>query len=457
MTRDEHPRSQDDSEQSGQRVRSDRRAFLAAAGAIGTTALAGCAAVPPGTPTYDKTQNEFSPDIPPYDRTYPDDPEITMFRRGLRRLGYYPDTTVPDAVEVNWQLPVNYIGHTAAKSSPIVTPDGENVIIAADTGRVHAVSTTGEHRWVAETGATNLGIHGTPTIVDGVAYIGGYDGHLYAINVHTGEYVWHTHRRELDWAIAIGSSPAYLDGILYLMAEYNHPPSGAMWAIDAETGTPLESDHRPVGMPHPSMAIDPETERMVSGSNDGVCYCWEFPSLEPVWEFQTDGEIKGTPPVYEGKTFVGSWDGTFYCLALEDGEELWTFDTGQVVMSNPGVDPEAGVVYVGSDDRQIHALDTETGEQLWSQNVGGSVIGSLTVTPDAVLVGSYDTHMYALEADTGDVRWRVGGNGHATSEVAIHDGRLYYAERGDISGYWDDDDEETVNAPGHAYCLVSDE
>jgi hypothetical protein len=65
--------------------------------------------------------------------------------------------------------------------------------------------------------------------------------------------------------------------------------------------------------------------------------------------------------------------------------------------------------------------------------------------------------LYALEKDTGEVRWTVAGNGHATSEPVPHDGRIYYAERAEVSGHWDDDEETVVEAPGHAYCLVPDE
>ena len=121
-------------------------------------------------------------------------------------------------------------------------------------------------------------------------------------------------------------------------------------------------------------------------------------------------------------------------------------------MSNPGVDPEAGVVYVGSADRHVHALDAETGEQLWSRNVFGTVLGSLTVTPECVLVGSYDGHLYALEKATGEVRWRVGGVGHATSEAVPHRGNVYYAERGRFSNYWTDE-ETVVEERGRVYGL----
>jgi outer membrane protein assembly factor BamB len=430
-----------------------RRKALAGLGAVGAAGGVGWARL---RTRYDRTQADFEPTIPPYDERYPRS-DLTTFRRGMRRLGYYPDAVVPDSVELEWSMPVNGIGHTAAKSSPRPTPEGDRVLIPSDTGKLHAVRPDGEELWSVETGASrSLGFHGTPLILDGTAYIGGYDGSMYAYDVETGRRVWKTSNWRLHGAIAIGSSPAYWDGILYVVAEYNYPwqePSGTMWALDAATGQPLWHDSRLWGMPHPSTSIDPATERMVTGSNDGVCYCWEFPSLEPAWEFQTGAEIKGTIPLYEGGAFVGSWDGHFYRLDLEDGSEEWSFETGQIIMSNPGIDPDAGVVYVGSDDDHVYALDAETGEELWATNVGGTVLGSLTVTAESILVGSYDTHLYALDKATGDVRWRFECIGHVTSEAVPHEGRILFAERGDISGYWGDG-EQVLHEMGRAYSLV---
>ncbi len=436
---------------------SDRRVFsrrrllagfaTAAFGGLGWSRLRG---------TYDRSQSDFDPEILPYDQTYPDD-ETTMFRGGLRRLGYYPDAVVPDAVEIEWSIPINGIGHSAAKSSPLPSPDGETVLIPSDTGTLHAVAPDGDRLWSTTTTASlSYGFHGTPLIVGGTAYLGGYDGSMYAFDIETGERVWKTSLLRLGGSIAIGSSPAYWDGVVYVVAEYNYPwqpPSGTMWALDASTGQPLWHDSRLWGMPHPSTAIDPATQRMITGSNDGKVYCWEFPSLDPAWEFRTGAEIKGTIPTYDGGAFVGSWDGHFYRVDLEEGTETWSFETGEVIMSNPGIDPDSGTVYFGGDDWRVYALDTETGEQLWSTDVGGNVIGSLSVTADSVLVGSYDTHLYALDKTTGAIRWRVAGNGHVTSEAVPHEGRIFFAERGDISGYWGEGP-EVLHAKGNAYSLV---
>ncbi len=57
----------------------------------------------------------------------------------------------------------------------------------------------------------------------------GYDGALYAVDVEAGELTWRTGAREFGGSIAIGSSPAYIDGALYILAEYSNPASGALW------------------------------------------------------------------------------------------------------------------------------------------------------------------------------------------------------------------------------------
>ncbi len=401
----------------------------------------------------ERDQDSFDPPHLAADETYP--PEMaTMFRGGTRRLGYYPEETVPESVAVNWAMPVNYIGHTAAKSSPLLTPAGDTIVIPSDTGSLYGMTPNGEQRWSRETGAArSLGFHGTPAIVDGVAYLGGYDGDVYAFDPETGDEIWHTSGSDLEDAAAIGSSPVYWDGVVYVLAEYVDPEAGTLWALEADSGEPLWSDDRLVGMPHPSTAIDPVHERIVTGSNDGLCYCWEFPSMEFLWSVETDRDVKGTIPTYDGAAFIGSWDGTFRRASLEDGTEEWIYDIGSMIMSNPGIDPERNRVYVGAHDHQVHALDAETGSVDWTTHVGGRVIGSLTVTPDAVLVGSYDSNLYALEPETGSVRWRVENRGHVTSEPVPRDGRIYYTERADIANTFSDGDEE-LQAPGHAYCLV---
>ncbi|MHB9287490.1 PQQ-binding-like beta-propeller repeat protein [Halobacteriales archaeon Cl-PHB] len=406
-----------------------RRQFLRASGGAAALALAGCAARPP-TATYD---------LDPLAATTLDERAHTQFQGGLRNQGYV-DRSIPNEVTVDWRLPVNRGDHTAAKSTPVATPDGD-LVICGDTGTVRRVTPEKEVRWTAEVDPTTRGIHGTPAIANGSVYVGAYDGALYAFDLESGRREW---RRPLG--DAIGSSPVYYNGVVYIAVEY-HLPSGSVAAVDAATGALEWMDGRPTNHPHSTIGLSLEAGRLVVGSNDGYCYAWTFPGLERAWTFETDADarrndIKGPVTIHDGVAIFGSWDGYVYGVDLADGSEVWRFETGDEVMSGPAVGPD-GTVYVGSHDYNVYALDAASGDKQWETFVGGYVIGSLTATPNHVLAGSYDRKLYALDRDDGDVAWTTEGEGVATSAALVTDDAVYYAERRSQEG-----------DPGTLYRLV---
>lgn len=399
-----------------------RRRYLRGVGAGTAALLAGCVGF---------TDEAFDP----LASTALDETAETQFRRGLHNRGYV-DATVPEAVEVDWTMPVNRGEHTAAKSTPVAVggTDSSDVVVAGDTGTVRRVSADGEVVWSADVEPTTRGIHGTPAVANGTVYVGAYDGAMYAFDVGTGDRRWRTGIGD-----AIGSSPVYLDGVVYIAVEYA-TPSGSVAALDAESGEVRWIDRQPTDHPHSTVAIDRGVGRLVVGSNDGVCYAWTFPGLERAWTFETDGAIKGPIATYDGLAVFGSWDHGVYGVDLEDGTEVWSFAAEEDVMSGPAVAHDT--VYVGSHDARLYALDGSTGEERWRFQAGGWIIGSVTATREHVLAGAYDARMYAIEAATGEGRWSVEGRGHATSAVLLDEGALYYAERA------------TEAEPGLLYRLV---
>jgi len=400
-----------------------RRRYLRSVGAGTAALIAGCVT---------SADEEFDP----LASTSLDGTAATQFRRGLRNRGYV-DATVPDAVEVDWTMPINRGEHTAAKSSPVAVggTDSSDIVIAGDTGTVRRVSADGTVRWSTDVEPTTRGIHGTPAVANGTVYVGAYDGAMYALDVGTGERQWRTGIGD-----AIGSSPVYVNGVVYIAVEYDDP-SGSVAALDAGTGDVRWIDRRPTDHPHSTVAIDREAGRLVVGSNDGVCYAWTFPGLERAWTFGTDGAIKGPVATHDGIAVFGSWDSQVYGVDLEDGTEVWSFAADEDVMSGPAVAHD-GTVYIGSHDARLYALDAVSGAEKWRFQAGGWIIGSVTATREHVLAGAYDARMYALDASTGGETWSVEGRGHATSAVLVDDGALYYAERA------------TEEEPGLLYRLV---
>jgi outer membrane protein assembly factor BamB len=391
-----------------------RRAFLRASGAAGLCLTAGCVGRLPsvgGRPAIDA-------DGLPASAT-----ADAQFRGGLRRQGVFPEATIPDEPSVEWTLrDVNTGEHTAAKASPVVTPEGD-IVVPGDSGFLWRVTPEGNVVWRTRVTDASRGMHGTPVVANGAVYIGAYDGAFYAFDLETGERFW---RRKLG--DAIGSSPGYHDGTIYIAVEYAGP-NGSMFGLDAVTGRTTWVDRRPADHPHSTCAIDREAGRLLVGSNDGHLYAWTYPGLEFVWSFPTGRPIKGPIATGRGLAFFGSWDRTVYAVDLDDGREAWSVDADGLVMTGPSVEPQTGTVYAGSHDSNLYALDLETGEERWRSATDGALIGCPTVTSEHVLVGSYDRHCYAIEKATGRHRWSVEGVGRVTSTPLVHDGAVYFTDR----------------------------
>lgn len=346
----------------------------------------------------------------------------TLFRGDLQRRGYYPDATVPATVDMAWRIAdVNPGEHTAAKASPVVAPSGD-LIVPGDDGRVSAVTPSGDVRWSSTTEPSARGIHGTPVIANDTVYVGAYDGALYAFDLTTGDREWRTKLGD-----AIGSSPAYHDGILYIPVEF-YAPSGSLYAVSAATGAVIAEDDRPTNHPHSTSAIAVDAGKLVFGANDGMLYAWDYPSLDFAWAFETGGAIKGPVAVDGTAAVFGSWDHTVYRVDLAAGTAEWTFRADGKVMSGPGIDPARGIVYIGSHDTHLYALDFATGERLWAFDTGGIILGCPTVTADSILVGSYDRHLYAC-THSGEERWRAATTGWVTSTPLVYGDGIYFTDR----------------------------
>jgi outer membrane protein assembly factor BamB len=369
-----------------------------------------------------------------------------QFRGEPTRRGVYPDAQIPTSATVDWQVAdVNTGDHTAAKASPVLAPNGD-VVVPGDSGDVLAVRPDGEVRWRADVTNATRGFHGTPAIANDTVYVGAYDGGLCALDLASGERHW-----RVQLGDAIGSSPGYLDGTVYVAVEY-YEPSGAMFGVDAVTGDVVWEDQRPTDHPHSTAAIDVDSGRVVVGSNDGDLYAWSYPDHEFQWTFATGEPIKGPVATGDGSAFFGSWDDHVYRVALDDGTEEWAFEAGGSVMSGPAVEPGTGTVYVGTHDSNTYALDVASGESKWEFATGGTILGCPVVTREHVLVGAYDRTLYALDKADGEEQWRVETGGWVTSTPLVTDDAVYVTSRASTT-YLDDGDGPT----GALYRIVADD
>ncbi len=241
-------------------------------------------------------------------------------------------------------------------SSPAIA-DGRVIVMAAD-GRLCAFRLAdGGIVWTRATGADlSLGPDprtfdlwvSSPTVADGVIYVGGGDGKVYAVESGDGRVRWTYATRS-----RVRSSPAVADGAVYVGSF-----DGQVYALDAATGA----------------------ER---------------------WKFQTGDAVQSSPAVADGVVVVGSRSMAVFGLDAKTGALRWRRPhSGSWILGSAAV--AAGRIFIGgSDSHRVEALDLQSGAVIWSSVVGARVLGSPTVAGDTLIYGGEDFRVYTLDAATG--------------------------------------------------------
>lgn len=205
-------------------------------------------------------------------------------------------------------------------------------------------------------------IYGTPVVADGLVYVPGYDGTLYALKEDSGD---------VDWS--------------------------------ADTGGPL------IG----GVAVSDGT--VYFGSDDGKVYALDAKSGDERWApFKAGGEGVWSTPVVSGATlYVTSLDRRLYALDLATGIEKWSFKTDAGLASIPVVEEASGAVYVGGFDSQMRAIDIATQQELWKAKAKNWFWARPLVSDNVVYAASLDGKVYALDATTGKAHWKPFDTGAA--------------------------------------------
>ena len=273
---------------------------------------------------------------------------------------------------------------------------------------------------------------GTPQGWSGVAiendqlYVGTQDRDIRALNAETGEIIETGHglwqfelRGDDDANKAVYGTPAISNGIVYV-GGYN----GTLYALDLEDGRDVWD--KPVGDGSPIVGGPAVGGGLVVvGSSDGALYAFDAADGSLRWSFPTDNSIWAAPVVSDGKIFFGSMDQRVYALDLE-GQKLWEFATGGAVTAQPLV--KDGRVYIGSFSSDFFALDAETGSMIWKFPDATNWYWSRAITNgDTLFVGSTDGNLYALDAASGRLRWVYPTEGSIVGSPALVGDRVAVA------------------------------
>lgn len=182
------------------------------------------------------------------------------------------------------------------RSQPFVTND--LVIVGSESGEVVGIELSGERKW-----SRPLRRAAASPVVDeeGICYIGGFDGFLYALDATSGYVLWRF-----------------------------------------RTGGPIIS----------APAVN--NDWLFFGSADSNFYAVNAESGKEKWRFAAEKSIVASGIVHNDSVYFGATDGHLYCLEAKTGKEKWKFQTGGAITSSPYITDD--LILVGSIDHQLYAI-----------------------------------------------------------------------------------------------------
>ena len=153
--------------------------------------------------------------------------------------------------------------------------------------------------------------------------------------------------------------------------------------------------------------------------------------IKPVWEFECEDEIRGTPLVHQGVLYIGCYDNNLYALNSADGKFQWKYATEGSVVSRPAM--FEGNIYFGSGDMHLHVVSSRTGKLVWAYATEGQIHSSPRIAEGHVFIGSDDHDLHAVDVNTNRSSWRFDGGDRVRSTPFVANEMVYFgADSGDF-------------------------
>ncbi len=154
-------------------------------------------------------------------------------------------------------------------------------------------------------------------------------------------------------------------------------------------------------------------------------------AIKPLWTFQCEDELRGTPLVYNGVVYVGCYDHNLYALNAADGKFVWKYPTDGGVVTRPAA--FEGNIYIGSQDHRLHTINARSGKVVWTYYTDGPIHSSPRIAENHAFFGSDDRYLHAVNLATGRASWRFETSAEIWSTPYVGDNLVLVGnENGDF-------------------------
>lgn len=336
-----------------------------------------------------------------------------------------------------WSLTPTWTAQPAlADASPPPVANGLAFVTGAE-GPLYAVSTaTGKVEWNWSADLSNLESHNysAPTLANGVIYVN-VGGSVYAIG-DNGQPYWPIPQQMYSLPPAspysFTSAPTVANGTVYVAGN-------VVRALNAATGATDWTASTLPGLSADGSCNQPATAAGVvyASCNNGYLYALNAATGAVLWSYATPDAGLAAPAVAGGAVYVEDTAGSdVYAISTKTHGLLWQ-DVTPAPSNSLGTTPVivGRSVYVGAAQSLI-AYNASTGKQLWATKLENAAPVSESPTAAGGVVyelAGFNTE-YGVDAATGKVLWSYKGGYPTSATVAalqsspiIANGSLYFA------------------------------
>ncbi len=166
-------------------------------------------------------------------------------------------------------------------------------------------------------------------------------------------------------------------------------------------------------------------------SSIGVSGSANAGNIKPIWAFQCEDEIRGTPLYLNGVLYVGCYDNNLYALKAANGEFMWKYATGGGIVSRPVAAEDQ--IFFGSEDKGLYAISAHSGKLSWIYHTDDRIRSSGRIADGYIFIGSDDKYLHAVNLTTGRMAWRFqAGDGVRSTPFIVNDLIYFGAEDGEF-------------------------
>ena len=266
-------------------------------------------------------------------------------------------------------------------SNPVFSPDGKTMYIPTSTpaGHLFAIDVvSGEFKWVFAISQITYG-GGALVAPDGTIYQcvrNATINNVYAINPN-GTQKWAV---KLD--AAIGAFPALsADGVLYCLTN-----KSTLYALDASSGA-IKWQQSLDGATGSAVAID-KAGNVYAGTSAAI-YSFK-PNKEQNWKLEeVNVTEQATFALKDQVLYATLKNGGLVAVDMTNGTKKWTYPTTKGDAYFPIVDKNGNIYFTEKGSQTVHAVNA-SGAKIWDKNVGGNLnySGGALSTDDILYIGT---------------------------------------------------------------------